>query len=220
MVDNNLQIPGGQNTTTYTYDPASNLATVTYPNGLSSNFTYDDLNRVTALNDGIYRLTNETISLDPHVEERHGRVRARSGGQPAVPDRQLPGVPTASFTYDANDRLSRPRPTTPTATRFRRADSFAYDFENRVKSDERRRGDAAIRRRRQPGGEDVGGVTTRYLVDDLNPTGYAQVVEEMAAGAVQRTYTYGLQRISQNQLISGAWTPSFYGYDGMAACAY
>jgi hypothetical protein len=26
----------------------------------------------------------------------------------------------------------------------------------------------------------AGGVTTRYLVDDLNPTGYAQVVDEIA----------------------------------------
>ena len=60
----------------------------------------------------------------------------------------------------------------------------------------------------------VGGVTTRYLVDDLNPTGYAQIVEEVANGVVNREYTYGLQRISQNQVISGAWTPSFYGYDG------
>jgi RHS repeat-associated protein len=31
---------------------------------------------------------------------------------------------------------------------------------------------------------------------------------------VTRTYTYGLQRISQDQLVSGVWTPSFYGYDG------
>ena len=60
----------------------------------------------------------------------------------------------------------------------------------------------------------VGGVTTQYLVDDLNPTGYAQVVEELQGGAVTRQYTYGLQRISQNQLISNVWTPSFYGYDG------
>ena len=47
----------------------------------------------------------------------------------------------------------------------------------------------------------VNGVTTQYLVDDLNPTGYPQVVEELAAAAVTRTYTYGLQRISQNQII-------------------
>jgi len=62
--------------------------------------------------------------------------------------------------------------------------------------------------------ETVGGVTTKFLVDDLNPTGYSQVVDELVNGAVTRTYTYGRQLISENQLISGTWTPSFYGYDG------
>jgi RHS repeat-associated protein len=57
-------------------------------------------------------------------------------------------------------------------------------------------------------------VTTNYLVDTLNPTGYAQVVDELVSGAVTRTYAYGLERISENQIISSAWTPSFYGYDG------
>ena len=56
----------------------------------------------------------------------------------------------------------------------------------------------------------VGGVTTRYLVDDRNLTGYAQVLEEVVTGTVQRVYTYGLNRISQSQ-ASGT---SFYGYDG------
>jgi RHS repeat-associated protein len=60
----------------------------------------------------------------------------------------------------------------------------------------------------------VNGVTTRYLVDDLNPTGYAQVLDELTGSTVTRTYTYGLQRISQDQVISNVWTPSFYGYDG------
>ncbi len=63
----------------------------------------------------------------------------------------------------------------------------------------------------------VSGVTTKYLLDDLNPTGYAQVVDELTSGAVTRTYTYGLQRISQDQVISSTWTPSFYGYDGMGS---
>jgi RHS repeat-associated protein len=59
------------------------------------------------------------------------------------------------------------------------------------------------------------GVTTKYLVeDDVNPTGLPQVFEESVNGIVQRTYTYGLQRISENQPTSGTWTPSFYGYDG------
>ena len=46
--------------------------------------------------------------------------------------------------------------------------------------------------------------TTRTL------TGYSQVVN----GAVTRTYSFGRQLISENQLINGAWKPGFYGYDG------
>ena len=60
----------------------------------------------------------------------------------------------------------------------------------------------------------AGGVTTQYLVDDLSLTGYPQVVEELVNGAVARTYTYGYERISQSQTLTGAWTPSFYIYDG------
>jgi len=51
-------------------------------------------------------------------------------------------------------------------------------------------------------------------VDTLNPTGYSQVLDELVNGAVTKTYTYGLQRISENQLVSGKWTPTLYGYDG------
>ena len=97
------------------------------------------------------------------------------------------------------------------------AHSFAYDFENRVKS---MNGGAVALQYDGDGNrvaKTVGGVTTRYLVDDLNPTGYAQVVEELVGGAGQRTYTYGLQRINQNQLVSGVWTPSFYGYDALGS---
>jgi len=36
-------------------------------------------------------------------------------------------------------------------------------------------------------------------------------MDETVSGAVTRTYA---NRISENQLISGTWTPSFYGYDG------
>jgi RHS repeat-associated protein len=62
--------------------------------------------------------------------------------------------------------------------------------------------------------ETAGGITTKYLVDDLNPTGYSQVLDEVVSGAVNRTYTYGYNRISQNRLVSTTWTPSFYSYDG------
>ena len=62
--------------------------------------------------------------------------------------------------------------------------------------------------------ETVGGVTTNYLVDTQNPTGYAHVVDELVSGVVTRTYAYGMERISESQTLNSAWTPSFYGYDG------
>ena len=56
--------------------------------------------------------------------------------------------------------------------------------------------------------------TTKYLVDDNNPTGYAQVAEEITNGNVFRDYTYGATLISQTQLSGPNWTTSFYGFDG------
>jgi RHS repeat-associated protein len=62
--------------------------------------------------------------------------------------------------------------------------------------------------------ETVGNLTTNYLVDTQNPTGYAQVVDELQSGTVTRTYSYGLERISETQTINSTLTTSFYGYDG------
>ena len=58
------------------------------------------------------------------------------------------------------------------------------------------------------------GVTTQYLVDDLSPTGYPQVVAELVNGQAVRTYTYGLERISELQKVNSTLTASFYQYDG------
>jgi hypothetical protein len=37
--------------------------------------------------------------------------------------------------------------------------------------------------------ETAGGVTTTYLVDALNPTGYSQVLDELVSGSVTKMYT-------------------------------
>ena len=58
------------------------------------------------------------------------------------------------------------------------------------------------------------GITTQYLIDDLSPAGYPQVVEEIVGGQVARKYTYGLERISELQMVNNAPTASFYQYDG------
>ena len=62
-------------------------------------------------------------------------------------------------------------------------------------------------------------VTTTYLVDELNPTGYSQVLEESTNGSLSRVYTFGLELISQDEVLSTtgsqiSWTATYYGYDG------
>jgi len=229
----------GSNVTTYSYDAASNLATASYPNGQQSTFSYDSLNRLTGLSgysyqlgptgsrqsatepsgrtlqwsyDGIYRLTNETNSTYGSVSYGLDPVGNRLSQTSSIT-----GIPTGNFGYDADDRLSTEQYDNNGNTTVSGARTFAYDFENRLKS----MNNGAVTLLYDGDGnrvaKTVGATTTQYLVDDLNPTGYAQVVEELTNGAVTRRYTYGLQRISQTQSLNSAWTTSFYGYDGFGS---
>jgi RHS repeat-associated protein len=126
----------------------------------------------------------------------------------------LSGISSGSATFDADDRLSTETYDSNGNTLSSGGKSFAYDSENHLTS----MNSSAVTIVYDGDGnrvaKTVSGVTTHYLVNDLNPTGYAQVVEEIVGGAVTREYTYGLQRIDENQIVSGTWTPSFYGYDG------
>ena len=61
-------------------------------------------------------------------------------------------------------------------------------------------------------------VTTLYLVDTHNPSGYPQVLEEFTVGTngvpnLSKAYTYGLALISQRNVSSSAST-NFFVYDG------
>jgi RHS repeat-associated protein len=122
-------------------------------------------------------------------------------------------IQSGSVSYDPDDRLSTETYDANGNTLTSGGRTFAYDFENRLKS----MNNGAVTLQYDADGnrvaKTVNGVTTRYLVDNLNPTGHAQVVEELGGTGVQRTYTYGLQRISQGQIINNTWAPSFYGYD-------
>jgi RHS repeat-associated protein len=243
VVDNNLT--PGHNTTAYAYDAVSNLATATYPNGQQSTFSYDALNRLTALNgysyqlgptgnrqsatepsgrtanwsyDGIYRLTNETIANAPNSKNGSVGYGLDPVGNRLSATSTLPGIQSGNWAYDADDRiLSTEQYDKNGNTIVSGARTFAYDFENRLKS----MNNGAVTLVYDGDGnrvaKTVGGATTRFLVDDLNPTGYAQVVEELVSGAVQRRYTYGFQRISQTQFLNSAWTTSFCGYDGFGS---
>jgi RHS repeat-associated protein len=245
VVDNRLS---GNNTTTYTYDPASNLSTATYPNGVQSVLTYDALNRIsglatqdsgylyqrgptgnltsaTELNgrtvnwsfDGIYRLTNESITSDPDQVNGSVEYQLDPVGNRLSDTSSLTGINSGSFGYNADDEVSTEAYDQNGNTLSTGGKSFTYDAENHLTGMNASGTvvsivyDAFGNRVSKT----VNGATTKYLVeDDVNPTGYPQVLDELTGSAVTRTYTYGLQRISEDQIVNGTWTPSFYTYDG------
>jgi RHS repeat-associated protein len=247
VADNRLQAQGATAfTTTYNYDPESNLLSYTVPNGVVTTNTFDPLNRlattgsakgsalstyayarfaagnvnsVTELNgrlvtygyDNIYRLTSEAITSDPSGNNGTIGYQFDQVGNRLQRTSTLAAVPAASYSYDANDRLTTDTYDNNGNTIFSAGIAYTYDFENRLLS----RGAATI----VYDGDgnrvsETAGATTTFLIDTLNPTGYSQVMDEIVNGSVTRTYTYGMSRISENQLVGSTWTPSFYGYDG------
>lgn len=94
-----------------------------------------------------------------------------------------------SFNYNADNELATENYDANGNVLTTSGKTFAYDSENRLKS----MNDGTVTIVYDDDGNRVvktaSGVTTRYLVDDLNPTGYPQVVEELVGSAVQREYT-------------------------------
>ena len=129
----------------------------------------------------------------------------------------LSGVNSGSFTYTVDDETSTDTYDANGNTTTSGGKTFTFDSENHMTS---MTGNGKVVTMVYDAfgnrvSKTVNGVTTQYLVeDDVNPTGLPQVVEETVNGAVTRSYTYGLERISEAQPIQGVWTPSFYEYDG------
>jgi hypothetical protein len=102
----------------------------------------------------------------------------------------IPSLPgSISYSYDANDRLSTDNYDNNGNTISSGGPTNIYDFENRMLTH-----GAVTMVYDGDGnrvGETAGGVTTSYLVDTLNPTGYSQVLDEVVGGAVTKTYAYG-----------------------------
>jgi len=172
--------------------------------GRTLNWTYDK----------IYRLTNEAVSNDPANKNGSVNYLLDPVGNRKSSTSTLSGVSPESFTYTADDELTTDLYDNNGNTTVSGANSFTYDSENELKT---MNGGAVTLLYDGDGNrvaKTVGGVTTRYLVDDVNPTGLPQVVEETVNGVVQRQYTYGSQLISENQFTGGVGTASFYQTDG------
>jgi RHS repeat-associated protein len=196
----NLTVAKGATLASYAYTlgQAGNRTQVLELGGRQVNYTYDAL----------YRLTGETIaggSVNGTIGYQYDFVGNRLQRTSTVAP-----VPAASYTYDADDRLTTDTYDQDGNTTASGGATYAYDFENHLKTQNSGAVTIVYDGDGNRVAETAGGITTTYLVDDRNLTGYAQVLEEISGGAVQRVYTYGLSRISQSQ-ASGT---SFYGYDG------
>ncbi len=185
----------------YTLGPTGNRTAVTELNGRTVNYSYDDL----------YRLTSESITNDPHGVNGSASYSYDPVGNRLNRSSSIAPVPPQTSTYDANDRLTSDNYDNNGNTTSAGGNSYAYDFENRLTA---LNGTSVTYVYDGDGNrvaKTVGGVTTNYLIDTNNPTGYAQVVEELRSGAVVKSFTYGHDLISQ-RIVGG--TLSFYQYDG------
>lgn len=257
--------------TAYSYDEVGNLSGYTYPNGVSSFFAYDDLNRLTNLASGKLltplanyaytvgaawnRLTASEVVLPNSVPHTINRVYqyddvyrmtgetingvtnngATSYGYDPVGNRlsrlsTINSILSTSASFDANDRLNTDsydaNGNTLIGAGFGQLQPDQYDFENRLVTRYTAQGTVTIvydgdgNRVRKTVTTSTNTVTTRFLVDDLNPTGYAQVMEELTSSTTQptptvtRVYAYGHNLISQDCFNGATWLTSFYGYDG------
>jgi YD repeat-containing protein len=191
----------------YTLDNAGHRTSVTEKSGRTVNYAYDN----------IYRLTSEAIAGDPAANNGVvGYVYDPVGNRTQVTS-TLAAIPAGGVGYDADDRLTSDAYDANGNTVNSGGLTSVYDFENHLIQE----GGATMvydgdgNRVKKT----VGGVTTKYLVDTLNPTGYAQVVYESIQGpgsnSETRNYTYGLDRISQTRnFSSGATQTSYYVHDG------
>jgi RHS repeat-associated protein len=229
------QVEVKQNTTslglfTYGFADASPLYTGYYPgrtgartavsgslnnSSVGASYNYDLL----------YRLNKETLTGTPSGTISYDSQAGYSdtGGFDRVGNRRsrtaspnpLGGIASGSWTYTSNDRLLIDSYDNNGNTTVSAGYTYTYDFENHLKT---RNSTPSLSFAYDHDGnrvsKTVSSTVTYFLVDEQNPTGYPQVVEELTAvGAnpiVSKTYTYGLRVISQR-------SPSalqYYGHDG------
>ena len=183
-----------------TFSPSGRKTNVTDQTGRETNYGYSS----------VYRLLSENIADDP-TSTNNGALTYLLDpvGNRLSLTSTLAALSNQTNTFDADDRLASDTYDANGNTLTSSGHNLAYDFEDRLTQS-----DASVQMAYDGDGNRIvrtqGGSTTRYLVDDLTPTRYPQVAEEVVSGAVVAQFTYGSSRISQNR----AGVPSYYGYDG------
>ena len=244
-----------------------------YGDGVTNQYQYDSLNRLTNLvwnyasfvyqvkaggtrtnlsenvhgvsqtyqwsYDNLYRLTNEDLVGLSNVVYRYDSVGNRT-------NRTSSAGPVNTYGYNTNDEIVADGSGNFTGKSFdvngntvtNGANSYGYDALNRLNSgivngntnvqiEYDGDGNRVLKDMQYSG--TTNDVVTFYLVDDINPSGYPQVLEEYqgvwnnnnfvwaSPVAISRAYNYGLALISQQQFNTNTFLPSvlsYFGYDG------
>jgi RHS repeat-associated protein len=205
----------------YTRGPTGNILSVKELNGRTVNYSYDD----------IYRLTSETISGSTNPNS-NGTIRYTydAVGNRLQRNSLVGAVPVQQLSYDNNDRLTTDTYDANGNTKSSGNRDYTYDVGNHITKVTDSASNLKLLYLYDADGNRVSKtvgitnnsgiyitdpVTTQYLIDDDNPTGYPQVVEEIENGKAVRQYTYDTHGIiSQRQLINSQWVNSFYIKDG------
>ena len=171
--------------------------------------------------DPLYRLTNETITAagGGTISYRYDAVGNRTNRTSGVS-----GLTNQAFTFNTNDCLTTDVYDSNGSTRTNGANTFFYDVENRL-TNATVSGTAVTYTYNADGirvSKTSAGTTTLYLVDSRNPSGYAQVLEEISVSGgttnLAKVFTYGHDLIAQRTVSSGV--RNFYGYDGSGNTRY
>jgi RHS repeat-associated protein len=189
----------------YAHNERGQRLTSTDITGRAAAYTYDSA----------ARLATESISGDPRGAGLNGGLSyvLDAVGNRTSRTSTVAALGAQSFTYNANDEISGDTFDANGNTTASGGHTYAYDFENRLVSNDTGAVTIAYDCDGNRVAKTVGGVTTRYLVDDLNPTGYLQVFEEVVGGTVQTRYTYGDRIVSQTRDVSTMPATSYYGFD-------
>jgi RHS repeat-associated protein len=187
----------------YTLGPTgnrTNLAETVNGASRSYNWTYDSL----------YRLTGETIANAGTVNYAYDAVGNRTNRASTIAQ-----LPANSPAYTANDWLASDTYDPNGNTTASGTASYQYDALNHLTNVN----SGAILITYDADGnrasKKVGTTTTYYLLDDRNPSGYVQVLEEWTVVGTStnlaKAYNYGLDLISQRVPSTST---NYFIYDG------
>ena len=188
--------------------------------------------------DNLWRLQSEALGAGQANGNGSVTYSLDSVGNRLSRSSSIPGLATQSFSYNVNDRLAGDTYDANGNTKTAGAQSSPtvgpagvspapvlgadnYNSSNQLTTRNAPNGDS-VQLIHDGDGNKVRQITTRggftttttYLVDDMNPTGYAQVLEEKVNGSLTKVYTFGHDLISLDQYTAGNWNLSYYGYDG------